>query len=400
MQDNASVQDMIPIGQRNSQSFFAFPSRPLRVAMPRHLVRNPKHRRFMLVYGRLDRSSQNPLSPPRRRRIQSPADSQVPCRTGSTRHKRVNAGRPAKSSRVPHRLASSSTGRVLPPARDSTPKDGHPPRSQRPEDIQRRCAYFSFFALAPLTFAVPRRVFCRFFRCLPARVSQHNTIPANIRTMTINCREIRRVRTYAAACWHARAWFRGQHGRDGTGARTSSWPRGSRRRGRSRWSCRHRTGCADQRRRSGPSGPCTCRRACRGAHPWRCWRGWGAGCHYRETRSATGSLNRQQFHRVPIPPAADSGVVFAPRWPLKKPGHTSLVMEWIGLPGCFGRLERQGRRDAGRARSYSHNHLLATQERVADELASSQGNGGVVVRHGGLWLVSAGGWLRERRWAG
>lgn len=30
----------------------------------------------------------------------------------------------------------------------------------------------------------------------------------------------------------------------------------------------------------------------------------------------------------------------------------------------------------------SHNHLLATQQGVADELASSQGNGGVVVRHG------------------
>lgn len=30
-----------------------------------------------------------------------------------------------------------------------------------------RTVYFSFFALAPLTFAVPRRVFCRFLRCLP-----------------------------------------------------------------------------------------------------------------------------------------------------------------------------------------------------------------------------------------
>lgn len=30
---------------------------------------------------------------------------------------------------------------------------------------------------------------------------------------------------------------------------------------------------------------------------------------------------------------------------------------------------------------YSHDHLLAAQERVANELASSQGNGGVVVRH-------------------
>jgi hypothetical protein len=30
-----------------------------------------------------------------------------------------------------------------------------------------RSVYFSFFALAPLTLAVPRRVFCRFLRCLP-----------------------------------------------------------------------------------------------------------------------------------------------------------------------------------------------------------------------------------------
>merc|ERR1712000_284358 len=36
----------------------------------------------------------------------------------------------------------------------------------------------------------------------------------------------------------------------------------------------------------------------------------------------------------------------------------------------------------GEVTGYSHNHLLATQERVADELARAQGNGGVVVRHG------------------
>jgi len=36
-------------------------------------------------------------------------------------------------------------------------------------DSKRPRAYFSFFALAPLTLAVPRSVFCRFLRCLPAR---------------------------------------------------------------------------------------------------------------------------------------------------------------------------------------------------------------------------------------
>lgn len=30
---------------------------------------------------------------------------------------------------------------------------------------------------------------------------------------------------------------------------------------------------------------------------------------------------------------------------------------------------------------YSHDHLLASQKRVADELARPQGHGGIVVRH-------------------
>lgn len=32
---------------------------------------------------------------------------------------------------------------------------------------EKRIVYFSFLGLGPLTFAVPRRVFCRFLRCLP-----------------------------------------------------------------------------------------------------------------------------------------------------------------------------------------------------------------------------------------
>lgn len=39
---------------------------------------------------------------------------------------------------------------------------------------------------------------------------------------------------------------------------------------------------------------------------------------------------------------------------------------------------------------YSHDHLLASQERVADELASSQGNGRVGVRHLDRLVVSTG----------
>lgn len=41
--------------------------------------------------------------------------------------------------------------------------------------------------------------------------------------------------------------------------------------------------------------------------------------------------------------------------------------------------------------SNSHDHLLASQQRVADELASSQSNGAVVVRHGcGVVRLSLG----------
>lgn len=39
--------------------------------------------------------------------------------------------------------------------------------------------YLSFFALAPLTFAVPRRVFCLFLRCLPMREKISNVSTKN-----------------------------------------------------------------------------------------------------------------------------------------------------------------------------------------------------------------------------
>lgn len=44
-----------------------------------------------------------------------------------------------------------------------------------------------------------------------------------------------------------------------------------------------------------------------------------------------------------------------------------------------GRRTRAAR--GGEEGNYSHNHLLAAQERVEDELASSQRDGGVVVSH-------------------
>lgn len=40
---------------------------------------------------------------------------------------------------------------------------------------------------------------------------------------------------------------------------------------------------------------------------------------------------------------------------------------------------------------HSHDHLLAAQQRVADELASSEGDGGVVVRHGDDWVMEVSG---------
>jgi len=43
-----------------------------------------------------------------------------------------------------------------------------------------RVVYLSFFLLAPLTFAVPRRVFCLFLRCLPVKII--SIVPAKVQT--------------------------------------------------------------------------------------------------------------------------------------------------------------------------------------------------------------------------
>ena len=63
------------------------------------------------------------------------------------------------------------------------------------------------------------------------------------------------------------------------------------------------------------------------------------------------------------------------------------------IPRCWLR-EHAGRKGQGQGDGYSHDHLLATQQRVADELASSQGNGSLVVRHGcGCAVVEVSGWV-------
>ena len=62
--------------------------------------------------------------------------------------------------------------------------------SQTPQ--RKRVDHFSFFLAGPLTFAVPRSVFCRFLRCLPVICCQYSirrfkTLPCS------ECRDVRRT---------------------------------------------------------------------------------------------------------------------------------------------------------------------------------------------------------------
>ena len=62
--------------------------------------------------------------------------------------------------------------------------------------------------------------------------------------------------------------------------------------------------------------------------------------------------------------------------------HTSTAMRLrMHRRGSGGRGTEVNGCGGDRVR-HSHDHLLASQQRVADELASSEGDGGVVVRHG------------------
>lgn len=89
--------------------------------------------------------------------------------------------------------------------------------------------FFSFFA-PPLVLAVPRNSFILFLRCLPVtelvlhpftRLSTPTAV-----SMTV-CGCVRG--TYAAACWPSRPWWPCRILLACSGARTSSWPRWSRR---------------------------------------------------------------------------------------------------------------------------------------------------------------------------
>jgi hypothetical protein len=71
-------------------------------------------------------------------------------------------GEPMRMHSYKHKAHSTSTN--LPPSATHARKE--------------RVVYFSFFLAAPLTFAVPRRVFCLFLRCLPS--SNHISIIPNL----------------------------------------------------------------------------------------------------------------------------------------------------------------------------------------------------------------------------
>lgn len=78
--------------------------------------------------------------------------------------------------------------------------------------------------------------------------------------------------------------------------------------------------------------------------------------------------------------------------------HSMIVrsmLDGIFVRSRWLRVEREGESVRGGSRVqrviYSHNHLLATQERVADELAGAQSHGRVVVRHG-EGRLSSGRW--------
>ena len=58
--------------------------------------------------------------------------------------------------------------------------------SPSPTSTRKRIVYASFFFFAPLTFAVPRRVFCLFLRCLP--VIHH--ISMILKSPTVSCNAV------------------------------------------------------------------------------------------------------------------------------------------------------------------------------------------------------------------
>ena len=122
------------------------------------------------------------------------------------------------------------------------PRSSESPSVSVSQIHQERFVYVSFFFFAPLTFAVPRRVFCLFLRCLPVirqvsifLIYSHILPPWKIGL------------TYAVVCWASQSSMQHQHEPICSGARTSSTPLGNRRQERNQLSSHHRTEFADRR---------------------------------------------------------------------------------------------------------------------------------------------------------
>ena len=87
---------------------------------------------------------------------------------------------------IPVACSRHHIGRMQRAVQGNAQSHSHRPTRQDTRYNRRRqkempAAHFSFFALGPLTFAVPRRVFCRFLRCLPVggRNCQPSPAPTN-----------------------------------------------------------------------------------------------------------------------------------------------------------------------------------------------------------------------------
>ena len=139
--------------------------------------------------------------------------------------------------------------------------------------------YFFFLSLlAAPAFAVPLAVFILFLRCLPILGGKGNDqyddsiIVTNTQARYYEQRIVSCV-TYAVACWPSQSWWHRHIGPGGSGVRTSSAHRASRKPDRSQLTCHHHIGYGNRRRKHRPYPICTSGLASRGVRPWkRLWR--------------------------------------------------------------------------------------------------------------------------------
>jgi hypothetical protein len=128
-----------------------------------------------------------------------------------------------------HKKPSSTT-----PDLPQSPTDTRPTKRER-------VVYFSFFLVAPLTFAVPLRVFCLFLRCLPVSI---------LSALHFTHIHVQRCRdgTYAVVWKASQSCLQIQHGLICSGARTSSTPRANRRPARNQLSFHRHIESGDRKR--------------------------------------------------------------------------------------------------------------------------------------------------------